>query len=73
MFGKRGNLSYIGVIDSIEELGAGLGLENVRKRGKMGDGVVDRNTRREGDAYTIRLVRMRGMEGKKIFPCLWKP
>jgi len=69
----REDLSYIGIIDSIEELEVGRGLGNVRKRGKMGDSVVDRNTRREGDAYIIRLMRIRGMEKEKEFACLWGP
>lgn len=45
-----------------ENSGRIWGSENVRKRRKMGDGVVDGYTRREGDAYIIRLVRICGIE-----------
>lgn len=60
-------------IYSIGELGAGEGLGNVRKRGKVGDGVVDGNTRREGDAYTISLMRTCPRDEKEKKSCLWRP
>lgn len=49
-----------------------MGHVNVRKRGKMGNGVVDGNACRKGDAYTIRSMRIRGKERETMFPYLWR-